>query len=51
MASKSKEEAPVVEAEGVTVVDNTNAEGDRAAPPAAFEEYELTPGLVQVNYV
>lgn len=51
MAAKNTQEVPAVEAEGVTIVDNTGAEADRAAPAAVAEEYELTPGLVQVNYV
>lgn len=51
MATKTKEEAPAVEAEGVTIVDNTDVAAEGAAPAANFEEYELTPGLVQVNYI
>lgn len=53
MATKSKPEAPEATAEapsGIQIVDNT--ESTAKAPKAAevAEEYELTEGLLQVNY-
>lgn len=51
MSTKNKEEVAVeAPAEGVAVIDNTAGE---AVVEAAVntEEYELTPGLVQVNYL
>jgi len=50
--AKNTNEAPVeaVAPEGVTLVDNTGADAPAETSNVEVEEYELTPGLVQVNY-
>lgn len=55
MTAKTKaaaKETPAAEqAEGLQVFDNTEASTKEAPKASVSEEYELTEGLVQVNYV
>jgi hypothetical protein len=48
---KAPEAAPAAAEAGLTVFDNTEASTREAPASTVAEEYELTEGLVQVNYV